>query len=708
MEIIFFGRLVVQKNLVFRIMAVLVMVMIVLPANSEIQKPQWWNNKIGKEEIVLPGFSPLKYLDQTIILGVERKYIWKNTFLPVEMFAKGKSLVTGTKLSLVIDGKEIELKPNILKFLKKTGYHAEIYGETVVDNKLKITVVIQVEYDGVAMVEVKLKPLQPIEIQNFSFETDVLKNLWTKMLIFKPNEIGNRTKHVLHKFKYNGPYLSAISVVDGEKSFWLFQDNAMGWLGDSEHSTIIREQKGYIHIQQNLISGKTPLVNDAVFKFNFLVTPVKEGNGNIRKHRVARSASLEEGINHGINLWWITAFSHQNLPYVTYPSGVGSLLPKKDKKAYPGLLKNRQILEKFKKYKIDKLPYFSAHTLNRNDPYYQKFRLLWEIKPEKVWRIKYDNPFVSKRDDYFLTHRAEGYTDYLLFRFSELIDKLGFEGLYFDQGGVMVSTNSENGLWFNSKGHKKGSTDILALREFHKRLATLLYLKGRKGLIFSHNSNSMIVPAYTFVTGMVQGEEFNHWLNNYDYIGSTSLDEVRSRLSGAAFGVPTIWMEVIYSEDNRLKRSSRPKKMKKKEWHASKEYENAYQNFMTLALLHDMPTWAFARLESRTAILKSVDWINPETADFVGYWTYPKNIFINNVFHSHYLSKDKKRILVILSNLNSMKQKINIGKLINLFTIGIENHSKCTWAFADIWKEKNKMNTVIESKRFKLIPFACK
>ncbi len=702
------GRQSFLKTLRFRIFTVLFIVAVNFPVNSNELKPKWWNNDIGKEEIVLPGFFPLKYLDQTILLGAGRKYIWKNTFLPVEMFSKGKLLVTNTKLSLVIEGKKIDLSPGSLNFSKKTEHHAVIYGETVVNNKLKISVVTRVEYDGVAMVEVTLKPLQSIEIQNFSFETDVLENPWTKMLIFKPDGISNRTKHVLHEMKYNGPFLNAISTVDGERSFWLFQDNAIGWLGDYEHSTIIREQKNYVHIQQNLIAGKTPLVAEAVFKFNFLVTPIKKGNGNIRKYRVARSASMKEGINHGINLWWITAFAHQNLPFVDYPSGVESLLPKKDKEVYPGLFKNKLVLENFKKYKIDILPYFSAHTLNRFDPNYQKYRLLWEVKPEKVWKIKYDNPFVSKRDDYFLTHRAEGYTDYLLFRFSELIDQLGFEGLYFDQGGVMVTENPKNGLWFDSKGYKRGSTDILALREFHKRLATLLYLKGKKGLIFSHNSNSMIIPAYTFVTGMVQGEEFNHWLNNYDYIGSTSLDEVRSRLSGVAFGVPTVWMEVIFTEDNRLKRSSRPKKMEKKEWHASKEYENAYQNFMSLALLHDMPTWAFAKLESRVGILKLIDWINPETADFVGYWNYPKNIFNNNVFHSHYLSKDKKRILVILSNLNSMKKEINIGKSINLLTIGIENHSKCTWAFADVWKEKNKISTVIESKRFKLIPFVCK
>ena len=59
---------------------------------------------------------------------------------------------------------------------------------------------------------------------------------------------------------------------------------------------------------------------------------------------------------------------------------------------------------------------------------------------------------LALRNDAFLTHRAEGYTDYLLYRFDDLITTLGMEGLYFDQGGVRLSSSMQNGGWLDKSG----------------------------------------------------------------------------------------------------------------------------------------------------------------------------------------------------------------------------------------------------------------
>jgi hypothetical protein len=443
-------------------------------------------------------------------------------------------------------------------------------------------------------------------------------------------------------------------------------------------------------------------------KFNFLATPVKDMVGNIRKNRVATNKSFMEGEYHGLNLWWITAFSHQVLPYTKYPLDVEKRVSTKDKNIYPGLFKNKQLLNDYKKFNIDRLPYFSGHVLNYFDPAYQRYKNIWEVHPKiHLNTYKYDNPFTSMRNDTYLTHGAEGYTDYLLYRFSELIDELGFEGLYFDQDEVTVSENPLNGLWIDSNRKTKGSTDILALRQFHKRLATLFYLKGKKGFIVSHNSNDMIIPAYTFATSMVQGEEFNHLLRNYDYVDSISLDEIRSRLAGGSYGIPTIWLEVIFSESARMDKSKRPSGMNSADWQKSQEYNNAYENFMTLALLHDMPTWSLSSLKLRTEIMKQIDWVEPETAKFVGYWTYSPDLFKNDVYHSYYQSKNKGKYLVVLSNLGMTSKNIKLDSLLANLNLDTKNKS-CQWVPNNGRASNSALKFVlIKAKRFNLLSLVC-
>lgn len=671
--------------------------------------PLWWGNSIGKEPIVLPGFDPIVVDGTSLMLGAGRKYQWKDSYLPVEMWARNKLLVTASYLTVDINGSTFAPKPNRIVVLEQSGHHVVLKADGIVNNLLKVLVTSRVEYDGVAMVEVKLTPVRPVEIQQLHFVANIQGSPWTKLLVFNSKDFGNPQIKKVFEPVYHGGFLNALSIVNGENSFWWFQDNADGWIGDVGDMTAVTQRNSTIEIRQKLIGKKTLLTGEKTFKFNFLVTPVKEGSGNIRQNRAVNGNSAADGKYHGVSLWWITAFAHQVLPYVSYPPNVENRLPQKDIEAYPGLQRNRKILDQYRNQGIDRLPYFSAHVLNHFDPAYQQYKDSWEVQPRVVWnKLKYDDPFSAIRNDAFLTHRAEGYSDYLLYRYSELIDQLGMEGLYFDQGSVTVSSNPLNGQWRDADGKIQGSTDILALRQFHKRLATLFYLKGKNGLIVSHNSNDAIFPAYTFVTSMLQGEEFNYKLKKYDYIQSTSLDEVRSRIGSAAFGVPTLWLEMIFSTDDRLDQSRRPFFMSQDKWAASSYYKDAYENFMTLALLHDMPTWSTVELKARNKIMRAVDWVTPETARFVGYWNYPPSLFENNVFYSHYQSKDGKRNLVVLSNLSESNQQVGIEKLkknLDLESTG----QKCNWSISPSWDgDKTTKNIPIKSKRFELLPLECK
>lgn len=670
--------------------------------------PEWWGNDLGKEEVVLPGYAPLRVDNTTILLSSGRQYKWEDSYLPVKLISKNQSLVSNAYIEVLINGKTAKIRPDNVEVVEANEHHVIIKSSGQINDTTELIVTTRVEYDGVAMAELLIKTTEPVDISQLHLVFEVQGNPWTKMLAFSPGEIGERTNRVVYEPEYSGEYLSALALSDGQKSFWLFQDNAEGWHTDGKDMLAVKPKGGVVEIRNKLINNILTVESRRIIKFNFLATPVKDVVANVKQNRVARNKSPKEGNNHGVHLWWINAFSHQLLPYTDYPLNAESGISDYDKKAYPGLFKNRRTLLEYKRSGIDRLPYFSAHVLNQHDPAYKKFRKQWEIHPVIHWNsLKYDPPFRDTRDETFLTHRAEGYTDYLLYRFSNLIDELGFEGLYFDQGGVRLSANPDNGQWIDSSGSKRGATDILAMREFHKRLATLFYTKEKKGLIVSHNSNDVIIPAYTFATSMVQGEEFNHWLTNYDYIDSVELDEVRTRLSGSAYGVPGVWLEVIFAVNKRLKKSNRPYNMSKSEWHKSVYYENAYKNFMALALLHDIPVWSYADLDLRVKTLKQLDWIEPETARFTGYWNYSPELFENQLYFSYYQGKDKGKYLIILSNLAGQDRVISYSKLLQTTGIGMM-HESCADVDNQAVKDVTSAGSVqVISKRFTLLRFNC-
>lgn len=674
---------------------------------TENSVPHWWGNSLGKDQIVLPGFEPIKVEGDTVYLGVGRSYRWANSFLPTLIESRGKELVASSRLELGYQGQLLQFSEKNINVVECTPHHAIIEVSAKIKGLLEVTTITKIEYDGLAQVTVEILPLASgVEVDKLTYNASIVSDEWTKMLAFKLDSAHKRQKKVVFTPEYNGELLSVFALTNGERSFWWFVDNADGWLMDYDNATTVSGGKDHVRLQQNIIDRKIELNDKITFSFNLLVTPVKEGNGNIRSNRFARRLDKTESVHHGVNIWWTTAFAHQIYPYTKIFENMLDEFPEIDRDIYVGAEETKENIRRVKELGIDWIPYFSAHMLNRYDPAYMQFRQQWKIEPEKTWdRFNYDAPYSLRRDDSYLTPRADGYTDYLIYRFSELVDELGFEGLYFDQGGVMASSNKSNGLWHDTSGKAHGSTDILALREFHKRLATMLHLKGKKGLVYSHNSNTAIVPAYSFVTAMVQGEEYNHWLKNYDYIDSVSLDEVRSRLGSSAFGVPTMWLEVIKAADSRLDLSQRPYRMSKEEWLSSDYYIEAYNKFMALALLHDMSTWAYAPIEIKDNILKYIDWVDPEVAKFIGYWNFPKSQFKEKLYYSYY-SIEQKKLLLVFANLGEFNARVKFSKA-EQYLLEADKETCKHWQPDSDLMGGVQEQVQLKSKSFFLLPLTC-
>ena len=612
-------------------------------------QPPWWNSTTGLADIVLPGWAAVQLDGTTIRLGAERDYVWSDTLLPARLAVAGKKAAGPLRLIARANGETYVGTLDRLRVVEQRDTRITVRTQGRLVPGLDVSVDARVEYDGVAMLSITLTPSRPIEIDQLTFEAQVSGSESSRMLAFKPDTIHKRQKQVVFDPDYHGDFLNAVGFPDGERSFWLFADNAEGWIWNGATVTDVSQDTDKIIVAQHLIGHRFTIDKPMTFAINFLLTPVRELSNTARDGRVVRHITSREADLGRYQLWWTNAFAHQNLPYVDYPPGVREQLPAADLAAYHGAQGFRRTLDSARRLGIDRLPYFSAHVLSAIDPAFSKFADAWSVEPPYVMPPGSDPPFTLRRSKPWLSHRAQGYTNYLIERFDALLAEVSFEGLYFDQGSVIGSTNPSHGAWRDSNGVTRASTDILATREFYRRLATVFHEHGREGAIFVHNSRSPVAPAYTFVSSMVQGEEFVQDLIDLDYIGSISADAARSIFAPDQYGIGVTWLSELWSA--RVS-GGRARGQSKAEWFASQRYQLAFRNFMTLALLHNTNPMSLAPIEMRASIFERLDEFGTVNSRFVGYWA--NDIGVSDpgaVKVSYYQKPGRTHALLIVGNL---------------------------------------------------------
>ena len=232
--------------------------------------PDWWGNSIGKEEIVLPGFSPINVNENNIYLGSGRRYTLGKGIIFESIESKNRQFVLGDALIVKLDGIEYTVTSDEYRYKNISKHHVDIDISSNIVDKLEININARIEYDGIAIINIEIIPLKPVEIDQLYYVVNVISNDWTKMLMFKPETAHKRQKQVVFDPNYKGDFLNALAVVDGSRSFWWFADNAEGWLGSSSNMTEVNKHNNIVSITQKLINKKLRLTSSK--KFNFIIS----------------------------------------------------------------------------------------------------------------------------------------------------------------------------------------------------------------------------------------------------------------------------------------------------------------------------------------------------------------------------------------------------------------------------------------------------
>jgi hypothetical protein len=591
---------------------------------------------------VLPGFEAVRVDGTRIELG-PRTYVWSESYLPVRIESVGGLLTDAMKLVLTPTGAApFDAKPEKVVVTGASPAHAVVVASGNPMPGLHLEVTTRVEYDGVAMVSVVLTPTRPTPITGLDFVVGVVRRDATTVMAFRAEGLRRQKgRKDMLALPYRGPFLNVINVSDGDRSFWWFADNAEGWVWGGAPVTEVGEEGKRVSIRQRLVNTGSIIDEPIRFQLNFMATPVRRLDPKWRTERILHGSPSRDEASLGakFRLWWTGAFAHDLLPYTRLTEEQASLVGERDQKAYPGATAIRQSVSVDRRlYGLHRIPYFSAHALSVLDPVLDEYREVWEVDPPFVFQGGHP-PWSKTFDRPSLSHRDPSYSDYLLYRIDKLIDETGMSGIYLDHGPPFDTRNEHHGLWLDARGRGHPSLDILGLRRFLKRLATLFYLKGEPGYIFVHASAREIIPAYAFATGIVDGEQYRRVIPDGDYISNVSLPEIRARMAPDQYGLRIDWLPTEW-----VNRSHDP------EWEGSDDQLRSYRNFMTLVLLHGTGDWpAGAHQEERWRLIRALDSFGIGEATLRGYWgdTGVTRVRKDAAVSVYYNAKERRSLLVV-------------------------------------------------------------
>lgn len=618
--------------------------------------PPWLGNELGRGGGLLPGFEPVAVREGQISLGGPREYDWSGTTLPVAISSRGMVLVDRMQLVARITGRETVISvPMTLR--SSAPDHVDLSGSASVSGGAMFSIRIRVDYDGLAMTDVVVSGQTGSVLQSLEVRFSLPVNEDLQVMAFDPATMYNYRPFFIGSC-YEGPYRSVLGFNYANASFWWFADELDRDSLGEKPETRLGCANGKVQVRQPLLATARKIGAGLPFRFGFLATPVRNLDGSFRHDRYTSSASPAEG-NRG--LWWIDATAHYALPYVDLPPGVRRHLPAGDLSAYPGPDRNRAQVVKLRGQGFERLPYISLRSLSFLDPVIGIYEPEWEVLPRIETTAASDAPYKAGHARSILSHRGPGFSDYLLWRLHDVADRLNVRGFYFDQGSPAGSQNPAQ-LW---PGAAKGSaaTDILAMREFFRRLATMLNENGMAPLIYVHNSSAPVIPAFTFVTAMVQGEEAIPAIRNLDYQGSFDIDRVRANFAPGAWGIPTVWLEEIWSAELASQRPLRYRWADEATWLASDEYRQRWRGFMALALLHDIPVWSLAPLHDRQAVYEPLDRFGVVKARFIGYWNLTGGWRDRKVLVSGWVRQMDNKAMLIVANRGDELVEVNRAEL---------------------------------------------
>ena len=598
-------------------------------------------NRLGVSDKVLPPWTPLEVNQAEARIacwGREHALSANGLFAQVktqevELLARPAALVARA------GGAELPWKSDPLQWRTVAAHEANFTGTASCD-KLRATLSGHAEYDGMVKYELTLAPLGDGQVDSLDLVVPIRKEVVTLMhgvsdgcrtnyggivpdgegRVWDSTKVGN--------WSLTGTFIPYLWIGNERLGLCWWADKDQGWVrpkSRKEPAIEVVRSGGEVRMVFHLFARPVRLDAPRKIVFAFEATPVRP------KPSWARTASIYGHSNPhatGLRVQWFgsTAWAlsgtdrYKNLPYTFMH------LRPVDQACEDWL---RKRMEQIHQEGAIGLAYtdYRARNYSEETKYYA-----WEWSKYAASMPKTQVAGASIAGG-LEVNSCQSRLDYDLWCLNENM-KLGMDAWYFDEIQCTADRNvaADRG-WLNGDGEVEGECSLFAMRDFLKRLYTLMIERGQKEpLIDMHMTSTAFAGPFAFATATFD-YEYGQTDPDRRVLLLLGLDGFRATAMGHQYGLVGT---VINTERN-------SPYIRFGDW-------QPLRNWVGMQLLHDLNLQVNAHIGG---ILKEFGYYEPDCR-FIGYWeaqgklydVEPDNIKVS-VFR-----RGNKALLVFLNTAN--------------------------------------------------------
>ncbi len=475
-------------------------------------KPQWYGNKLGISDKVPPPFEDVR-VEGNMITVWGRRYKLGELLLPEAIKTDGTEILSEPVRLNCIAKSQLQKWTKTECKIKHAKATDAVFEFNAKSDKVSVSGRLSAEYDEILIYDLTVTPLKKqVSISELALEIPIYRRdaAFLRATTWPMSKMGERTKAIaaligdVKAEKPQGyfpkPTKNYVSIYDYLPNGWHWDNEFIPqlWVGNDRHGLLYFQNspenmswKGspvdvIYHGQTTIIRIKyinieTMLRKPRHYKFALMATPVKKRNRKMERIAFDRKWFTDCVKGGKLRKGFIPALVH-------WKAG-------RCEKDYQivDLAQFRREVSETRSQGMEVILNNSPCLYVENSPEFALYGPEWMEQPV----FKYSNHGGSNVT-LIKVCPATTFTDYYLWWVKNLIENYDVGGLYFDVTGANGCMNPHHGHGYVKDGVRYPVSDMFALREFYKRIYTLVKeegeRRGRKFAIYQHSGSPICWP----------------------------------------------------------------------------------------------------------------------------------------------------------------------------------------------------------------------
>ncbi len=506
----------------------------------------WLNNTIGKDDILIPPYTPMEASGQTI-KTILREHTLADNGLWAQVTAEGRPLLAGPMRLEVVRNGQTEVAQGQAKIgtQKPTAVEAGAEWQTAaVKGRTQMTM----EYDGCAKMTLTFEPTddQPVDALRL-----VIPLLDQEMPLMHAVGDGIRFNYAgkvpagegrvwgsdkASRSQILGTFLPYLWVGGESRGLCWFAGNDRDWVLDPQEQVPALELRRVgkaLELVVNLVQMPAALGRPRTVVFGLMATPARPMPENWRRMGVTSGVPAEHNYKIlGMSMYWGADL------YNVAPRGGDYEIVRQIAANNRGEAKNDAVVQEYLAKNPDiqaevnwsfgasagAIPYTNLRGDNDRNPEWFVYQDEWRNAAfsDRVPPGGHSGPVD------FCVALPPSRVDFLLYNYRKLIEN-GMAAIYWDNIYIAPNANPASGnAYAREIGGMQPEGDIWRIREVTKRTAIMLHQMGKRNVTVPHMTNALLIPAFSW-TGFNLDWEWKYGNTDYqerfsrDYIRATSL-----------------------------------------------------------------------------------------------------------------------------------------------------------------------------------------